>query len=60
MMGWIKIRPRRFAGYKLHRHQMRALVQELENRMLRCTVGDEMRSWQNALQSFFAHYKPEE
>ena len=32
----------------------------LENRMLRCTVGDEMRSWQNALQSFFAHYKPEE
>ena len=25
----------------------------LENRMLRCTVGDEMRDWQDALKDFF-------
>ena len=27
----------------------------LDNRALRCTVGDEMRPWQQALQDYFAH-----
>lgn len=31
----------------------------LENRMLACTVGDEMRDWKDALTSFFENYKPE-
>ena len=31
----------------------------LENRMLRCTVGNEMRHWQEALKVFFEHYKPQ-
>ena len=31
----------------------------LENRMLRCTVGDEMRGWQDALNDFFAHWNGE-
>ena len=30
----------------------------LENRMLRCTVGDEMRNWNDALKTFFEHYQP--
>lgn len=30
----------------------------LENRMLACTVGDEMRPWREALAAFFAHYRP--
>ena len=29
----------------------------LDNRMLRCTVGDEMRHWEDALHSFFQNYK---
>lgn len=29
----------------------------LENRMLRCTVGDEMRPWEEALSCFFKNYK---
>ena len=32
----------------------------LENRMLTCTVGNEMRPWQEALAEFFKHYTPEE
>ena len=32
----------------------------LDNMMLRCTVGDEMRPWQNALECFFKNYKPED
>lgn len=31
----------------------------LENRMLRCTVGDEMRPWQEALKCFFEHWDGE-
>ena len=31
----------------------------LENRMLRCTVGDEMRDWQDALHDFFANWNGE-
>lgn len=31
----------------------------LENRMLRCTVGDEMRDWQAALEEFFANWNGE-
>lgn len=31
----------------------------LENRMLACTVGDEMRNWKDALACFFQNYKPE-
>ena len=31
----------------------------LENRMLRCTVGDEMRDWQDALKDFFANWNGE-
>ena len=31
----------------------------LENRMLACTVGNEMRPWQEALAEFFKHYTPE-
>ena len=31
----------------------------LENRMLKATVGNEMRGWQEALDSFFKHYKEE-
>ncbi len=31
----------------------------LENRMLACTVGDEMRDWKDALTCFFENYKPE-
>ncbi len=30
----------------------------LENRMLRCTVGNEMRNWKDALKTFFEHYQP--
>ena len=29
----------------------------LDNRMLRCTVGDEMREWREELRSFFQNYK---
>ena len=31
----------------------------LENRMLACTVGDEMRDWKDALATFFKNWKPE-
>lgn len=31
----------------------------LENRMLACTVGDEMRDWKTALASFFEHCPPQ-
>ena len=31
----------------------------LENRMLRCSVGDEMRDWQDALKDFFANWNGE-
>ena len=31
----------------------------LENRMLRCTVGDEMRGWREALKDFFANWNGE-
>ena len=31
----------------------------LDNRMLRCTVGDEMRDWKDALACFFEHTKTE-
>lgn len=31
----------------------------LENRMLRCTVGNQMRDWKEALAVFFENYKPE-
>ena len=31
----------------------------LDNRMLRCTVGDTMRDWKDALQDFFAHWNGE-
>ena len=31
----------------------------LDNRMLRCTVGDEMRDWQDALHDFFANWNGE-
>lgn len=32
----------------------------LENRMLACTVGNEMRDWKVALADFFANWNPEE
>ena len=32
----------------------------LDNMMLRCTVGDEMRGWQDALKSFIGNYKHEQ
>lgn len=32
----------------------------LENRMLACTVGNEMRTWQDALKCFFENWKPED
>ena len=32
----------------------------LENAMLKATVGNEMRSWKEALACFFEHYQPEE
>ncbi len=28
----------------------------LDNRMLRCTIGNEVRPWQEALETFFAHW----
>ena len=31
----------------------------LENRMLACTVGNEMRPWQEALQCYFDHWDGE-
>ncbi|MCI6639329.1 MAG: dTDP-4-dehydrorhamnose reductase [Pygmaiobacter massiliensis] len=31
----------------------------LDNKMLRCSVGDEMRNWKDALASFFENYKEE-
>jgi len=31
----------------------------LDNMMLRCTAGDEMRHWQDALRCFFDHYEGE-
>ena len=31
----------------------------LENRMLRCTVGDEMRDWRVALKDYFANWNGE-
>lgn len=31
----------------------------LENRMLACTVGNDMRDWKEALACFFDHWKPE-
>ena len=50
-------------GEPLHQRRVRALPTRasasrpawsaLENRMLRCTVGDEMRPWQEALTDFF-------
>lgn len=35
----------------------RPAYSSLDNRMLRCTVGDEMRDWRDALRSFFENYK---
>lgn len=32
----------------------------LENRMLACTIGNDMRPWQNALESFFQQYQQED
>ena len=32
----------------------------LDNRMLRCTIGDNMRDWKAALACFFEHYNAEE
>ena len=34
-------------------------VERTGNRMLRCTVGDEMRDWQDALKDFFANWNGE-
>ena len=31
----------------------------LENRMLRCTAGDEMRDWREALKDYFANWNGE-
>lgn len=32
----------------------------LDNMMLRCTIGDEMRDWKDALKAFVEHYEGEE
>lgn len=37
----------------------RPAYSSLDNRMLRCTVGDEMRNWKEALQYFISHYQDE-
>lgn len=37
---------------KINRAAKRPSFSSLDNMMLRCTVGDEMRSWQKALESF--------
>ena len=37
----------------------RPAYSSLEHMMLRCTVGDEMRNWQDALKSFFVNYEGE-
>ena len=34
----------------------RPAYSSLDNMMLRCTVGDEMRSWQNAIAAYMEHY----
>ena len=31
----------------------------LDNRMLRCTVGNDVRDWKDALACFFAHWDGE-
>jgi len=41
------------SGYAARRPQ----YSDLDNLMLRCTVGDEMRHWEDALKSFLSHYK---
>ena len=37
----------------------RPAYSSLDNRMLRCTVGDEMRDWKEALQCFMSNYQGE-
>lgn len=37
---------------KINRTAKRPAYSSLDNMMLRCTIGDEMRQWQDALQSF--------
>ncbi len=39
---------------------LRPAYSALDHRMLRATVGDEMRDWKTALARFFEQYKPEE
>ena len=37
----------------------RPAYSSLDNRMLRCTVGDEMRDWKDAIASYMTHYNKE-
>ena len=41
---------------RLARDIIAMLSDALENRALRCTAGDEMRPWQQALQDYFEHW----
>jgi dTDP-4-dehydrorhamnose reductase len=40
---------------KLKRAAQRPEFSSLDNMMLRCTVGDNMRQWQDALKSFISN-----
>lgn len=42
---------------KLTRVAKRSTYSSLDNMMLRCTVGDEMRSWKEALKSFIENLR---
>jgi dTDP-4-dehydrorhamnose reductase len=37
----------------------RPAYSSLDNQMLRCTVGDEMRHWKDAIAAYMAHYDKE-
>jgi len=56
-----KVEPVTSAGYAAANpaSASRPAWSALENRMLRCTVGDEMRDWQDALKDFFANWNGE-
>ena len=54
----IEVRPISSAEYKkkFPKSADRPAWSALDNRMLRCTIGNDMRSWKDALHTFFEHW----
>ena len=54
----VEVRPISSAEYKekFPKSAARPAWSALDNRMLRCTIGNDMRSWNDALHTFFKHW----